>query len=113
MGRCDVRRPEEIAFLEADANRFLERRSRDADHAAARPRATVCGPSQAPTLALEGTADGVEEFFGCFGRAAPQLLARGGVASGHVPARRQLEDALALNAQSSGVERFRLADAPE
>ena len=53
MGRLDARRPEKIALLEADADRLLEGRSGDADHAAVGPRAAVAGPSQAPALAFD------------------------------------------------------------
>jgi len=113
MGRFAGRRPEEIAFLEADADRLLVWRPGDAHHVVAGPRATVGGPPQAPALTFERTADGVEEFFRRFGRVAPQRLPRGRVASGHVRSRRQLKDASRFHAQSSSVERRRFATAPQ
>ena len=71
MGRWKIGCPEQIAILEANADCFRKRRSRDANHAIARPRATVGGPSYAPSLTFERVADSVEEVLGCLGGSAP------------------------------------------
>ena len=60
---------------------FLKGGPGEAHDVAAGPGAAVAGPAQAPALAFDRAADGIEEVLGRFGRASPQLPSRGRVAA--------------------------------